>query len=163
MTEEKFAWQAQKYHGIREWEVELPARKTPEWYELVAILFNRPDLEADWWPTEMVVSGLINEAEAGGGLEYPGYRYFDQATGEIKVHVLARARLITASKETIFDPENWQWALEPTDYELERSPELTAARALERLNDISDDLSRENSLRNIVAQLSKHLSDNYGS
>ncbi|HEV2175222.1 MAG TPA: hypothetical protein VGR71_16735 [Nitrospira sp.] len=154
---------SEKYRSVREWEVELPERMSPDWLELVAILFDRQDISDDFWPTELIVAGLIGEGELSGGTDYPGYKYLDKETGEVKTKVLAKVRMVPAKRETVYDPAHWAWSLEPTERELEYNVELSAAAALERIQGIADPDEREDTLRHVVGVLTDHLADRYGS
>lgn len=143
-------------HTVREWEVTLPQRGTQDWTELVQILMHRPDISNDWWPEQMIVSGLVSEAELTGNHEF-GYETF--VDGKLVKKVLAKAMYVAAQSETVFDPAHFVWALEATDRELEYNPELAAAKALERIQDTSDPAEHRKQLTTIIGLLTDHLTD----
>lgn len=149
-----------KYRTVREWEIELPERGSAEWVELVATLFDRQDIADDFWPTEMVVSALVSEAELNSGLEFPGYKYLDEH-GVVRRKVLATVHQVRATKETVYDPAHWEWSLEPTERELENNVELSAAQALERVAAMDDPDDRARALRHVIGILSDHVADRY--
>lgn len=159
-----FDWEATKVRTFIEWEISLPERGTPLWTELVVLLMERPDMDHVLWPTELIVTALILDAEKFGDVEHDyGYKYYDHQSGEAKFRILARVRQVPHEHETVYDPAHWKIALEPTELEVRLSPVMRIAAGLERSVHLPNEVSREDAIRNFVGELNEYVLETYGS
>jgi len=160
----KFDWEADTYRSFQEWEISLPERGTPLWDELVVLLMERPDMRNDWWPTQLIVTALITDAEKHGDVDHDyGYKYYDHQSGEAKFRILARAQRIRYENETVYDPAHWKIALEPTELEVRLSPVMRIAAGLERSVHLREGETREDTLRHLLGELTEYVNETYGS